>query len=210
MDRLLGPAASDRLWRLVEAEVAKAGWQITMDLFATACNARALRFCSRGPEPEAERVDALSAPDWGSSLCPTCGRQHRETLYAFPPPALLRMTIRKAQQDGVRMVLLVPLAVTSPQWHKLIRASIIQGQEPYIRIRSPESMLKDAAGFAPRELALFLCEFGPITGTTSDGGTRVGCVGAYNRRQRPRCVGPEDEVDRLRLRDQLLRQEGTR
>ena len=37
----------------------------------------------------------------------------------------------------------------------------------------------------------------------------VGCVGAYNRRQRPRCIGPEDEVDRLRLRDQLLLQEGT-
>ena len=93
MDRLLGPAASDGLWRLVEAEVARAGWQITMDLFATASNARALRFCSRGHEPQAERVDALSALGWGSSLCPTCGQQHRETLYAFPPQALLRMTI---------------------------------------------------------------------------------------------------------------------
>ena len=46
VDGLLGLATSDRLWRLVEAKVAKAGWQITMDLFATASNARAERFCS--------------------------------------------------------------------------------------------------------------------------------------------------------------------
>ena len=46
VDGLLGLATSDRLWRLVEAKVANAGWQITMDLFATASNARAERFCS--------------------------------------------------------------------------------------------------------------------------------------------------------------------
>ena len=125
------------------------------------------------------------------------------------------MKIQKAEQVGVRMVLLVPLAVNSPQCHKLIRASIIQGQEQYLRISSTESMLKDAEGLAPREFALFLREFRPITGTTSDGvrsevrESAVGCVGAYNRRQRPRCIGQEDEVDQLRLRDQLLRQEGT-
>ena len=76
-----------------------------------------------------------------------------------PRPSLLRTTTRKARQDGARMVLSVPLAVTSPHWRKLIRASIIQGQEPCIRTRSPE--LKDAAGFAPREPALLLREYGP-------------------------------------------------
>ena len=210
MDAMLGPSVNGKMWKMTQAEVQKVGWRITMDLFATASNARVMRFCSRGYEPSAEHIDALAVPDWGSSLCPACSGRHREVMYAFPPQALTRAVARKAVQDGARIVLLVPLALTSPQWHKLVESSVVKNQDRYIRIRDPELMLENAAGYVPRELALFLCDLHVKGNGTDVNETYPACADAYVRRQRPPCGGWEDERDRLRLRDQLLRQEGDR
>ena len=147
VEGLLGPSVSDPMWRLIEAEVLKVGWTITMDLFATASNARVERFCNRRHEPSAEHIDALSVPDWAPSLCPACRGRHSEVMYAFPPQALLRAVVRKAVQDGASIVHLVPLVVTSQQWHKLVQSSVMQNQDRDIWIRNPESMLENVAMF---------------------------------------------------------------
>ena len=87
---------------------------------------------------------------------------------------------------------------------------MVKNQDRYIRIRDPELMLENAAGYVPRELALFLCDV-HVKGNGPDvNETYPACADAYVRRQRPPCGGWEDERDRLRLRDQLLRQEGDR
>ena len=86
-------------------------------------------------QPSAEHIDALAVPDWGSSLCPAWRGRHGEVMYGFPPQTLTRAVVRKAVQEGEHIVLLVPLAVTSPQWHKLVESSVVQNQESFtIRI----------------------------------------------------------------------------
>jgi hypothetical protein len=58
---------------------------VTIDLFATASNARCARYCSRAHEADAERTDAFTMLDWSASNCPVCGLRHGEVVYAYPP-----------------------------------------------------------------------------------------------------------------------------
>jgi hypothetical protein len=52
------------MWHAVSQVVAAAGWRrVTVDAFASACDARAPRFWSRFIEPGAELFDALCTPD---------------------------------------------------------------------------------------------------------------------------------------------------
>jgi hypothetical protein len=67
-------------------------------------------------EPRAEVEDAFAIGDCDRSLCPFCGHCHREVLYAFPPTALLNHFVAKARADGVRAILVTPLAVSAPYW----------------------------------------------------------------------------------------------
>jgi hypothetical protein len=90
LDSALGPAVSDGLWEVIRAAMAGAGWEITVDAYATESNRRAERYWSRYGELGSEAVDALSVGDWGRSMCPRCGRWHREVVYAFPPSGLIR------------------------------------------------------------------------------------------------------------------------
>ena len=97
--------------------------------------------------------------DWDRSTCPFCGRRHREVLFAFPPTRLLNRFVAKARADGVRAILVTPLAVSAPYWPNLLRASVVPNADGYLRIRRqaaapPDS---DAAG----ELAIFAVDFSP-------------------------------------------------
>ena len=80
-------------------------------------------------------IDAFTMLDWSQSRCLVCGECHEEVVYAYPPTVLARQTANKAMQDGAKMILVVPLAVTSPHWQKLLRASVVANSERCMRVR---------------------------------------------------------------------------
>lgn len=205
VDYVLGPAVGDELWEEIETVLRRIGWGVTIDLFATASNARCARYCSRTHEPGAERTDAFTMLDWSSSECPLCRQTHREVVYAYPPTVLARRVVNKAMQDGARMVLVVPLAVTAPHWQKLRKYSLIDNADRYLRVKNARAGLRHGSADDPNELAVFACDFSCIVGE-ADCAPSVGCVGPVTRRPRRPCGGGRDEEDRRRLRAELLRQ----
>ena len=88
-----------------------------------------LRYVSCYSEPccdsACECIDALSVPDWAESFCPHCGDRHREVAYVYQPAPLLRQCVKKAIADGGLCVIVVPVMITAPYWHKLVRASVL-------------------------------------------------------------------------------------
>jgi hypothetical protein len=204
---VLGPAVVDELWLLILQAATAVGWQPSVDAFASESNARAARFWSRFSEPGCDAIDALSVLDWAQSPCPSCGGVHREVIYAFPPLLLLRATVDKACADAALCILVVPLAVLAPHWNKLLAASLLSGANGfpagYARVRRPSSLLRDADGFAPAELAIFACDFGRVA--PRDGLPPLSaCPGALANRPRPVCGSERDRTERVRLRDALL------
>jgi hypothetical protein len=202
---VLGPAVSDALWAMVLAATDAVGWTVTVDAYATQSNARTTRFWSRFHEPGAESIDALSVLDWSSSRCPSCGLLHREIIYAFPPLCLLRPTVEKACADRALCVLVLPVSILAAHWNKLLSASVLplttHGSDGFIR--KPFPLLLHAQGFAPSELAIFVCDFGRLH-TSSPSRTVPPCPGAYARRPRPECGSLVDRTERVRLREALL------
>ena len=69
---VLGPRIGDGLWSTILSLLAPLRWTVTVDLFASESNARAVRYFSRFGEPGSEAVDALSVLDWAVSQCPLC------------------------------------------------------------------------------------------------------------------------------------------
>jgi hypothetical protein len=114
------------------------GWHLTIDAFASESNSFMPRFFARYVEPSAEAEDAFTVGDWDQSTCPACGLTHRE-VFAFPPPALLNHFVAKARTDGVRAIMVTPLAVSAPYWNKLLRASTINGTEVFVRLRAQQN-----------------------------------------------------------------------
>ena len=212
VDSILGPAVSDELWSLVARAAADAGLRgITVDAFASESNARAPRFWSRFHEPGAEAIDGLCVPDWARSTCPACGAAHREVVFAFPPSSLVRATVEKACADRALCVLLVPVAIISPHWGKLLAASVLPRGAPYadgfLRVKNPSRLLSWPDVHGAAELAIFACDFGRLQPRT-DLPLLSSCPGAFARRQRPLCGSAGDARDRHRLREALLAQRG--
>ena len=141
-------------------------------------------------------------------MCPKCGSWHREVIYAFPPPCLIRHVVRKAAVDSAVCVLVVPVATTASHWSKLVRHSLLSGRQApdgYLRVRAPGAQLRQATSFDPKELAEFICDFAPAVGDKRlDQGLPPACAGAYEHRTRPLCGSVEDAADQRRLREELL------
>ena len=199
-EEIAGPVSSTFLRQRATELAGRHGWTLTVDAFASAANAALPRFFARFAEPRAEAEDAFTVGDWGCSPCPICGQSHREVLFAFPPSNLLNRFVIKAQADGVRAVVITPLAVSAPYWTKLLRASVIPGPEGYERLRKlqnapPDS---DAAG----ELALFAVDF-------AAGQTRLRTPSAppcgREAEFRGRCPSgsPADQAERARIHAHL-------
>jgi hypothetical protein len=205
LQHVLGPRVSDGLWADIVRLIQPLEWNITIDLFASESNARADRFASRFGEPGSECVDALTIPDWGQSLCPLCGEHHREVVYAYPPFPLIRQCVRKAIADGCLCVLVVPVAITAPYWHQLVRASVLRAKpavDGFMRIRNVGRVILDGVGQAPAELAIFACDFRRLQ--PRDGLAPLStCAGAFGRRVRGPCRTFAEYQDRLRLREAL-------
>ncbi len=130
-----GPVSSPLVRSHADLLAKSLGWELTVDAFASEANTLLPRFFSRYAEPRAEAEDAFAVSDWDRSVCPGCGGSHREVLFAFPPAALLNRFVAKARADGVRAVVVTPLAVSAPYWTKLLRASVISNTDGYLRIR---------------------------------------------------------------------------
>ena len=177
-----------------------------MDIFASVGNRLVERYFAEFAEPLAEAVDALAVTDWRSSLCPCCGCTHRETIFAFPPSILIRRFIAKARTDGVRGVIIVPLAVTSAYWPRLMSASLSINGQPFVRLRNPSDMLENADGFSSPSLAIFAVDFGPDSSRCADHCAPV-CGQESAWRGRPVLGNPADVEDRRRIRDELVRSE---
>ena len=79
---------------------------------------------------------------------------------------LVRHVVNKAIHDGVRIVLVVPLAVTAPQWHKLVLNSLVGNSDKYIRVRNASRRFRHWSAEDPREMAVFVCDFGRDSGRT--------------------------------------------
>jgi hypothetical protein len=109
-----GPATDLHLRQRIHSLLAHCGWNITVDAFASTDNALTPRFFARYAEPAAEAEDAFTVPNWAVSICPHCGLHHREVIYAYLPNTLINSFVAKASADGVRAIVVVPLAVTCP------------------------------------------------------------------------------------------------
>jgi hypothetical protein len=79
------------------------------------------------------------------------------SLEPMPPTALFNRFIAKAIADGVRAIVVMPLAVSAPYWTKLLRASVFPNEDGYVRVsRQPYAPPdSDTAG----ELAIFAVDF---------------------------------------------------
>jgi hypothetical protein len=205
---VLGPAVSDQFWAVIDDVAAAAGWRVTVDAFASSSNARLDRFWARFPEPDAEAVDVLSVLDWSQSRCPLCSCSHREVLYAFPPPSLVRAVVAKACADRALCVLVVQVAILASYWYKLLAASVLPPHPPFEdgfrRIHDPEPLLRAAHGFTTLELAVFACDFSLLDPRPGLPPLAPGCPGTFARRRRPLCGSAEDLQDRIQLREALL------
>ncbi len=99
--------ANSSLVRDQSLKLAKAcGWTLMVDAFASKSNRLLPRFFARYAEPDAEAEKAFTVPDRARIACPSCGRCHRETLFAFPPPPLLNAFVAEARADGARAIVI--------------------------------------------------------------------------------------------------------
>ena len=195
-----GPVSSPFVRERVLALARSLGWPITIDAFATESNALVPRFFARYAEPRAEAEDAFTVPDWACSVCPHCAQPHRETLFAFPPPPLLPAFVAKARADGVRAIVVAPLAVASPSWNKLLRASVIRNGEGYLRVRRQHPFPDaDVAG----ELAIFAVDFAALSSRTRAVPASPPCGSAACFRGRDPLGSPHDRAERARIHAEL-------
>ena len=80
-----------------------------IDLFASALNFRLPKYCSRCPDAQAWKIDALSFPWTGLRL------------YAFPPFSLLPRILDKLAQDEADLLLVAPFWPQWPWFPRLLR-----------------------------------------------------------------------------------------
>jgi hypothetical protein len=194
-----GPVSSRLVRQRALSLAASCGWTLTVDAFASASNSLLPRFFARYAEPTAEAEDAFAVTDWAVSTCPSCGRDHHETLFASPPP-LLNAFVAKARADGARAVVVTPLAVSAPWWNKLLRASVVRNDEGFLRIRKQQSQLgSDAEG----ELAIFAVDFATLSSRARSALPSPPCGCAAVFRGRPPGGSPVDQAERARIHQEL-------
>ena len=135
-----------------------------------------------------------------------CSQTHREVVYAFPSPVMLRPALAKAIADRARCILVVPVSIIVPHWHKLLAASVLSSMaypDGFLLVRRPLPLLLHVGSYRLSELAIFECDFGrlsPREGLPAPSD----CPGARLHRPRPPCCSHADFGDRSRLRERLL------
>ena len=154
-------SAAPRLISLYRSIASSAGQLITVDLFASTCNAACARFLSLDPEPAAEATDAFLQPSWASSHCPWCQLPRPDFVLLFPPHQLAEAAIRRAEQDQAQGVAILPYAPTATWWLTAISASRTTRSkfQPFYRIRSSGPTLLQGTAAPGSRLAVFHFDF---------------------------------------------------
>jgi hypothetical protein len=189
------------LQQRIDSLLAHCGWNITVDAFASTDNALTPRFFARYAEPAAEIEDAFTVPDWAVSLCPNCDLHHREVLYAYPPTALINRFVAKASADGVRAIVVVPLAVSAPYWNKLLRFSVTPNADGFLRSRRHQSAPPNSA--ASPDLAIFAVDFSSAQLRVRSQQTTPPCGSESTFRGRHPAGSPHDQSERGRIHDAI-------
>jgi hypothetical protein len=154
-----GPVTDLHLRQRIHSLLTHCGWNITVDAFASTDNALTPSFFARYAELAAEAEDAVTVPDWAVSLCPHCGSHHREVMYAYLPNAIINRFVARVSADGVRAIVVVPLAVSAPNWNKLLRFSVTPNKEGFRVIRSRRQQSASPNSAASLDLAIFAVDF---------------------------------------------------
>ncbi len=196
-----GPVSSPDLRLRAHTLASSLGWTITVDAFATATNAVTPRFFARFAEPDAEAEDAFTVLDWNSSQCPSCGLIHREVIFAYPPPPTTQLFRCQGRADGIRALILTPLAVSAPYWNNLLRASIIPGDDGFLRFRHTQSAEPNTA--AAEDLALFAVDFASSASPRHASPWVPSCGSDTAFRGRPLLGSLHDQAERARIHLEL-------
>jgi len=196
-----GPTSGKLLRDRVFAIARGLGWDITVDAFASSENSLVPRFFARFAEPLAEAEDAFTVGDWACSLCPCCHRWHREVLFVYPPTKLIPRFIAKARADGIRAIVVVPLAVSAPYWARLLKASVSMDAKGFTAVRKQQHAdpTSDAAG----NLAIFPVDFWGEKSRLRGDSCVPRCGSEASFRGRPPLGSPEDRADRARILSEL-------
>jgi hypothetical protein len=125
-EALRGPACGSGLRAKILRLTQSVKLGISVDMFASSCNAVVPRFMSWTAEQDNEREDAFSARSWDVSLCPQCGKEHREIGFYFPPNNLEDTVVRRARSDGARGWFLVPNSAKAGFWQCLTREAKVR------------------------------------------------------------------------------------
>jgi hypothetical protein len=198
---IAGPVSGPGLRERVLSLAASLGWTLTINTFATSANTLLPRFFARYAEPDAEAEDAFSVGDWDCSLCPSCGSHHREVLFAYPHPSVLNRFVAKALADGARAIVVTPLSLSAPYWSKLLRASVVPGEEGFLCLTMQQSAPADSD--RADDLAIFAVDFAPFTSRRCTLVPAPSCGADFNFRGRPLLGSPMDQADRARIHQQL-------
>ena len=179
-------------------------------MFAADCNAKLQRYCARYSEPGAEAVNALALEDWVASLCQGCRQWHAEVPYLFPPMGLEKAALAKAQADGLRTIVVVPLAVQAPHWAQLRRCAVAGGPPGgFVRLAGTGRWVERLGGRRVSDWAVFACDFGR-PGVAAARRVVPACAGAGERRPRlgvgTLAERQDRDIVRRRLEHFLLRQ----
>lgn len=100
------------------------GGEPTVDLFASAANARRRRFWSWRATNGAEGVDAFTAPSWARRAECECGMECRELLWCFPPVPVLHRFWARAQSERARGLAVVPYMPGAVWWPVMLGGSV--------------------------------------------------------------------------------------
>ena len=119
----------------------------------------------------------------------------------YPPLRLIPRFLAKARADGVRAVVVVPLAVSASYWARLLQASVSSDPKGYTTIRKQQQA--DPTSDAACNLAVFPVDFWANKTRTRGDSCVPGCGSEALFRGRPLAGSVEDQADRARILSEL-------
>ena len=106
-------------------------------------------------------------------------------------------------------MIVTPLAVTNPFWHKLVRASVLATADGYVRVKGARARMEHSQESGSRELAIFFCDFAPYSVRQTQA-TSAQCAGFFTRRPKKFEGAAPEDATLLRLRKELQQLPGWR
>jgi hypothetical protein len=109
--------------------------------------------------------------------------------------------VAKARADRARGIVITPLSVSAPYWNKLLRASVVPGDEGFLRLSMQQSAPADSDRSS--DLAIFAVDFAPFTSRRRSLAPAPSCGADTQFRGRPLLGSTMDQADRASIHQQL-------